>query len=143
MTRIRTLAVAALVFAAAPVRADDAKDMTGTWAVEKATIGGKDTTDALKVLKLTIEAGGKYSVAHGEEADKGTFTVDPKKSPKAMDIKSEAGGPLKGKTILAIYELKGDELTVCYDLGEKGRPEKFESPAGGNVLLVTYKREKK
>jgi len=107
MTRIRTLFAVALVFAAAPALADDAKDMVGTWAVEKATLGGKDMTETLKVLTLTIEAGGKYSVKHGEEADKGTFTMDAKASPKAMDVKSEGGGPLKGKSIPAIYELRG------------------------------------
>jgi len=144
MTRIRTLLAAAVVFSAAPALADDSKDLVGTWVVEKAMLGGKDAGETLKVLKLTIEAGGKYAVSsNGDEVDKGTFTLDAKKSPKAMDITSEGGGPLKGKTIPAIYELKGDTLTVCYDLEMKGRPAKFDSPEGGNVLLATYKREKK
>ena len=32
-----------------------------------------------------------------------------------MDI-TGTNGPNKGKTFLVIYELKGDELRVCYDL---------------------------
>ena len=60
-----------------------------------------------------------------------------------MEIKSETGGPLKGKTIPAIYELKGDGLTICYDMELKAKPAKFESPADSQVLLVPYKREKK
>ena len=56
MTRITALTAAVLVFAAAPARADDLADMVGTWTVEKATLGGKDTTEAktFKALKMTI-----------------------------------------------------------------------------------------
>ena len=145
MTAVRTL----LVFAAAGLGtltgaarlvADDAKDSIGTWVAEKATLGGKDID--LAGLKLKIEAGGKYTVDHGAEADKGTFTLDAKTTPKSMEIKSEMG-PLKGKTIPAIYELKGDTMTVCYDMEMKAKPAKFESPADSQVLLVVYKREKK
>lgn len=143
MTRIRTLLAAALAFAAAPALADDMKDMVGTWAIEKAELGGKDVAATLKGSKLTIETGGKYSSDVGGQSDKGTFTVDEKKSPKAMDIKSEAAPDLKDKTLPAIYELKGDTLTVCYGLDFKTRPAKFESPDKSEVLLVTYKREKK
>jgi uncharacterized protein (TIGR03067 family) len=143
MTRIRTLFAAALVLAAAPALADDAKDMVGAWAIEKATLGGKDFTGTLKDGKLTIAAGGKYESVVGGQTDTGTFTTDEKATPKAMDIKSETDGPLKGKTVPSIYELKGDSLTVCYDLDLKARPAKFESPDKSNVLLVVYKREKK
>jgi uncharacterized protein (TIGR03067 family) len=142
MTRIVTLFAAAMLFAA-PVRADDLKDMAGTWGIEKAELGGKDITATLTGGTLTIAAGGKYTSVVGGQTDTGTFTVDEKKSPKAMDIKSETEGPLKGQTVQAIYELKDDTLTVVYDLDLKGRPAKFESPEGSNVLLVVYKREKK
>jgi uncharacterized protein (TIGR03067 family) len=69
--------------------------------------------------------------------------VDEKAKPRAMDITSETEGPLKGKSVPAIYELKADTMTVCYDLDLKARPTEFKSPAGSNVLLVVYKREKK
>src|SRR5205085_10388653 len=130
---------AGLVVAAAAAMADADKDMVGTWEREKAELGGKDMGSPLKGPKLTIEAGGKYSSVVGQETDKGTFTVDEKKSPRAMDIKSEVSPDLKGKSIPAIYELKGDTMTVCYDLDLKDRPAKFESPEKSNVLLVTYK----
>jgi uncharacterized protein (TIGR03067 family) len=142
MTRILALAAVALV-TAAPAAADDPKDMAGTWAIEKAELGGKDILATLKDGKLTIAAGGKYTSEVGGQTDKGTFTVDEKAKPRAMDIKSETEGPLKDKTVQAIYELKGDAMTVCYDLDLKARPAEFKSPAGSNVLLVVYKREKK
>jgi uncharacterized protein (TIGR03067 family) len=51
-------------------------------------------------------------------------------------------GPNEGKTFLAIYELKGDELRVCYDLGGKDRPTEFVSKPETPLFLVTYRREK-
>jgi hypothetical protein len=45
-----------------------------------------------------------------------------------------------GRTILAIHELQGDQLTICYQLGPGERPGGFTSPKGSKVLLVRYKR---
>jgi hypothetical protein len=48
----------------------------------------------------------------------------------------------KGKIILAIYELKGDTLRVCYDLSGKARPSEFKAKPDTPLFLVNYKREK-
>lgn len=42
---------------------------------------------------------------------------------------------------LAIYELDGDTLRVCYDLSGKARPSEFKTKAETQLLLFTYKRE--
>jgi hypothetical protein len=44
--------------------------------------------------------------------------------------------------ILAIYEIDGDTLKVCYDLGGKNRPTEFKTKEGTALFLATYKREK-
>lgn len=147
---VRVLFSAALaLFLVAPLVADDKKNeadlkaMVGNWTVDKAELGGKDSTAVFKTLKFEIRAGGKYTVELGVK-DEGGFTVTADKSPKEMDIVSTEG-PNKGKTIKAIYKLDGDALTVCYNLDadKPGRPEKFESKAGTKTFLVTYKRAKK
>ena len=74
-------------------------------------------------------------------ADRGTVKLDPSKSPKAMDIRG-AEGPNKGKTILAIYELDGDTLRVCYDHSGKARPSAFKAEAKSPRSLITYRRAK-
>ena len=61
--------------------------------------------------------------------------------PAAMDIHGQEG-PNAGRTIQAIYQLAGDQLTVCYQLGAGERPAEFKSPAGSQVLLVHYRRVK-
>jgi len=49
-------------------------------------------------------------------------------------------GPNAGRTIPAIFELSGDRLTVCYQLGKGERPAAFDSKLGPQVLLIHYKR---
>ena len=119
------------------------KALVGNYRVAKAELGGKDLTEALKVLQFDITGPGKYTAQHGAEKDAGTFAVDSAKTPKEMDVKA-TGGPQKGKTVKAIYKLDGDTLTVCYDHDKPdNRPAKFESKEGTTVLLITYQREKK
>jgi uncharacterized protein (TIGR03067 family) len=145
------LALVATVVALATGRSQDKKDETaaadlkalvGKWKVEKAELGGQDARLLLQELKFEITAGGKYVAELAGQKDEGTFTVDPSKSPKTMDITGTTG-PNKGKTIPAIYQLEGDTLTIAYELDGGQRPTKFESPANSKVFLAVYKREKK
>ena len=76
---------------------------------------------------------GFESIKIGDKGEKGTFTLDPQKTPKAMDI-FPTEGDNNGKTLLAIYELAGDQLTICYSLTPTVRPEDFK--ADSNTLLV-------
>jgi uncharacterized protein (TIGR03067 family) len=138
--------VLSLAVAVAQEKKDDAaadlKAMVGKWKLEKAELGGKDALGLLKDLKFEITGPGKYLAQLGEQKDEGTFTVDPSKSPKEMDIKG-TGGPNKDKTIPAIYKLDGDTLTIAYELGGGKRPERFESKPDTKQYLAVYKREKK
>jgi uncharacterized protein (TIGR03067 family) len=129
----------------ATARADDKADLkagAGKWKLEKAEIGGKDALNTLKDLELEILADGKYTITVGSEKDQGTFTIDPTKTPKQMEIKP-TGGPNKGRTLKAIYKLDGDTLTICYELGDGGFPKAFESKPDTKLFLAVYKREKK
>jgi uncharacterized protein (TIGR03067 family) len=120
---------------------DDRKMMQGMWLPASAVLAGKNWPDkSLQTMSLTL-ADGTYTVKVGEGIDKGTVKLDPTKTPKAMDV-TGTEGPNKGKTFLAIYELKGDTLRICYDLGGKARPAAFESPEKAPLFLVTYKRSK-
>jgi uncharacterized protein (TIGR03067 family) len=120
---------------------DDAKKMEGTWAPVTAEASGKEFPEEIrKTIKLVL-TGGKYVVTVGKETDEGTCKVDSTKKPKTLDI-TGVKGPNQGKTILAIYELTGDTLRVCYDLSGKGRPTEFKTTTDSPLFLVTYRREK-
>jgi uncharacterized protein (TIGR03067 family) len=146
-TKVKRAFVASLVVVAALgtlARGDaeqDRKDMQGTWLLESAQLGGQKYPEKLlKTMKLVLKDHG-YTVTVGDQSDEGTVMLDPDKTPKAMDI-TGTNGPNKGKTILAIYELNGDTLRVCYDLSGEARPSEFEARPNTPLFLVHYKREK-
>lgn len=116
-------------------------NMDGTWIPTSAEIAGKKfPEDILKTMKLTVKEA-KYTVVVGKVMDEGTLKHDLTAKPMTVDIVGTEG-PNKGKTILAIFELDGDTLKVCYDLSGKARPTAFETKADSQLFLVTYKREK-
>ena len=140
----------AVVFAAAGAVADDKPDaekemkkFQGTWTFESSEAGGqKMPADEMKKLVLTFE-GAKHTVKNGDQVlQTGTQTLDPSKSPKAIDV-TITEGPSKGSVMLGIYEFDGDTLKVCFDFGGKNRPTEFKSPAGSMTFYNVHKRVKK
>jgi uncharacterized protein (TIGR03067 family) len=120
----------------------------GVWKPIAAVLGGVRLPDpALKAITLKV-TGENYEVTiegEGEkekESDKGTCTLDTTTSPKRMTIKG-TDGPNRGKTILAIYEMKDAvSMRVCYDLSGKEFPKEFKAPKGTPLYLVGYRRQK-
>ena len=121
--------------------APDTKAVEGAWTPIKAELAGQAWPDTvLKTISLKLH-NGQYNVSVGGQPDKGTYTIEPSTKPKSMTI-TGTDGPNKDKTFLAIYELEGDTLRVCYDLPGKQRPEEFKTAAETKLYLVTYNRVK-
>ena len=131
----------ALVVSCAPAAwSDNAKEnvLDGTWLPSTAEFGGKPFPEEVrKSIRLEIK-GDLYTVTVGKQPDRGTCKLNPSAMPKSLDI-TGTEGPNKGKTILAIYERKGDTLRVCYDLTGKSRPKEFKTKVGTQLFLVEYK----
>lgn len=137
MTLLAVLTFGTAAFA--DEKADAWKALKGTYTVEKAVLFGEENED-LKAAVLTL-TDGKYEVDFGGQVSKGTIALGLDKKPKTMDIE-ELEGANKGKMIVAIYELDGDTLKVCYSLEGKDRPKAFESKKDTQTLYVVYKRKK-
>jgi uncharacterized protein (TIGR03067 family) len=120
--------------------ADDLKLLAGTWKPNEANLGGNKIDPMVLEKAKVVYEGEKYTITIGEKGEMGTFTLDPKKMPKQMDI-FPTSGDNNGKTLLAVYELVGDKLTICYSLTPTVRPENFE-PASNTLLVVKYDRVK-
>ncbi len=121
--------------------ANDNDAIQGTWLPLTAELGGKTFPDEVrKTIKLTVEDD-KYTVTVGQAVDQGTVKLNPAAKPKELDI-TGTEGTNKGRTILAIYELEGNTLRICYALSGAGRPTEFKTREGSQLFLVTYKREK-
>jgi uncharacterized protein (TIGR03067 family) len=142
---LKTMVVLALLlsFASAAWSADskDGDTIEGTWLPSTAELAGKMFPDEVrKTIKLVIKDD-KYTVTVGKVVDQGNAKLNPGAKPKELDV-TGTDGPNKGKTFLAIYELDGDTLRVCYDVSGKSRPTEFKTKEGTQLFLVTYKREK-
>jgi len=130
--------------------AGDAKDevkkelarFEGTWKlVSLETEQNKLTEEALKHLQLKLE-GDKFTTFDEGRESHGTFKIDPTKKPKTIDI-TLTDGPMKGKTMVGIYELEGDTYKLCADILGKNRPTEFAIKPGSGHVLEVLKREKK
>jgi uncharacterized protein (TIGR03067 family) len=113
------------------------KGLVGTWQVVSATEGG-NANDKMKGRLVVFE---DYTVTvKAEKGDmKATYQADPKK--KTIDL-TPTEGKNKDKTILGIYELKKDRLTICYAHPDKDRPKDFTAGKGSGNVLVVLKRAK-
>ena len=143
-----TLTTFLIIFSATASLADEPQRANefrfdGVWKPKSAMLGGVLLPPpTLKGTTLTIE-GDRYEVTvEGEDhADRGSVTRDESVTPHRMTIKSQEG-PNKGKTILAIYEIKGpDAYRACYDLSGKAFPKDFKSPKGSQLYTVGYRRQ--
>lgn len=129
-------------FAAEP--RDDSQLIQGTWVPAQAVLAGQAMPEpflASITLKLTD---GKYEALIADRADRGSYKLDTKASPKGMVIVG-TDGPNLNKSLPAIYELDGDTLRVCYDVSGTNRPSRpteFKSTTSNQLFLVTYRRKK-
>lgn len=121
----------------------DAVRQQGVWKPIAAILGGVFLPPpTLKGTTLSIDGMSYEVTVEGEDhADRGTFTLDTTTTPKRMTIKG-TDGPNKGKTILAIYEMKNEvSMRVCYDLSGKEFPKAFKAPKGMPRYLAGYRKQ--
>jgi uncharacterized protein (TIGR03067 family) len=136
--------LAAVLPAADEDEGDKAK-LQGTWklvAVEKD--GGKPqkvTNKSTDYFELKF-AGDKVTATFKQgTSEKGTHKIDPSQKPKTINFMPTTSDD-KGKTLLGIYELKGNTLKMCVAEPEiKKRPKEFKSKGEG-VIVYELQRVK-
>jgi uncharacterized protein (TIGR03067 family) len=138
--KLLMLGVGLLVLSLTNTNAEEKqKTIEGTWIPVSAEVGGqKLPDDALKGTRLILKAG-QYSYQNDRGVDQGNYKLLTVDDSRAMDINGTEG-PNKGRTFLAIYELSGDSLKICYDLEGKVRPKSFKTEKGTKQFLAEYKR---
>ncbi len=107
----------------------------------RANVAGTElVVKELRVKYLILNSGG-YSIVDrtNQIVDSGEYLVDEAVSPRTMDIVGRVG-PNAGRTMLAIYRLEADRLTVCYDLDGKERPSDMRTREDQLLLSITYTR---
>jgi uncharacterized protein (TIGR03067 family) len=110
--------------------------LQGVWKLTELIEGGKKmpTKDA------TIEfKGDQLFLTFGGEKQKGTYTINPTKTPAWLDVTIERDG--KRQTTKGIYEVKRDQMRFCHPNGETGeRPTAFE--ATPQTVIAVLKKQK-
>jgi uncharacterized protein (TIGR03067 family) len=140
MTRIAlTLALLGVpVFMWAGDVATEKAKLQGSWAAVAVLDRGKpEPEERVKMLKLLVKDD-KYIYEISGKSFSAMFKLDPKEKPAAIDITFEEG-PIKGKTMKAIYVIEDDTLKIC---AADERPKEFAGSKENGAILFTFKREK-
>jgi uncharacterized protein (TIGR03067 family) len=121
--------------------AEARRALEGAWAPVAVSVAGTSLEPGqLRVRYLLLECGGYRIIDRSNQVvDSGHYTLDAGATPAAIDIVGEHG-PNAGRTLLAVYALEGDALTVCYDVEGGARPATLAARAASPLLSITYER---
>jgi uncharacterized protein (TIGR03067 family) len=117
------------------------KGLAGSWVPVAANVSGKELVVAELRVKYLVLDGRDYSIIDrsNQIVDKGEYLVNDNAIPWTIDIVGR-DGPNAGRSMLAIFQLEGDRLTVCYDLDSDARPSNMEPLEDQLLLCITYAR---
>jgi uncharacterized protein (TIGR03067 family) len=124
-----------------PTTQEDFDRFQGTWSVLALVNDGQPMpAAALKNAEFIVE-GTHYAMRGVEDSFRGSFTLNPKASPKAIDSTFvDTVGKEQGRA-RGIYEFRGDRLIICWS--EQGaRPTELASKPGSGTRLIELRREK-
>ena len=113
----------------------------GAWVPVAANVSGKELLVAELRVKYLVFDGHDYSIIDrsNQIVDRGEYLVNENATPQTLDIVGR-DGPNAGRSMLAIFELEGDRLTVCYDLQGDSRPADMLPQENQLLLSITYER---
>lgn len=125
--------------ASAPSAAEEAAGLQGAWqviAIEAA--GDKVPDDRVKKIDLSyLFEGNKVTVHRPDRKDNpGTFAVDPKHTPKRIDLYLPGQGRMQG-----VYSVDGKTLRLCLSVDERKYPTAVESKAEPKTDLLTFQKK--
>jgi len=117
-------------------------ELVGGWVRVEATGNVFPLPDRFPVY-VTFTADGRYVRRHADDPPhpERVWSVDPKATPAALDIRHATG--TDAQLFVAIYKVEGDTLTICGQHGGgRPRPTEFAAPKGTTFSLQVYKRVK-
>ena len=117
------------------------KRLEGAWLPVAAYVAGEVLpVTELRIARLLIKDAG-YQILDNQQhvVDRGELRLDAA-SAAALDLVG-LEGPNAGRTLLAIYELSNDLLSICYDMEGAERPRSMQPEEDQILLLITYARD--
>ena len=137
------MGLAAVGISAAEPADKDNEAMQGEWTIESLTFHGNQVEAAeLTTWRRVVEKNHVIWRRGEETLLELDIKFDASQKPKTLDS-TVATGDQKGQVTLAIYELEGDVLRVCFADPGQPRPTDYSSNAGSLQGMYTAKRVKK
>ena len=117
--------------------------LEGEWAMVSGERDGQALPEEYVKTGKRVAKDGVSTVTIGDMVlMKSKFTIDPAKTPKAIDFVG-LEGPTAGQKLHGIYELDGDTVRFCFAPADKDRPTDFTTKEGSGRTLSVWKRAKK
>jgi uncharacterized protein (TIGR03067 family) len=123
------------------MQADAPPGLEGAWIPVAASVSGQELVVAELRVKYLVLDGHDYSIVDrsNQIVDRGEYLVNDSARPRTLDIVGR-DGPNAGRSMLAIFELENNRLTVCYDLDGRHRPSNMQGQEDQLLLSITYER---
>jgi uncharacterized protein (TIGR03067 family) len=133
------MAAVVIVAPAGGAPPEDRDELRGTWKlVSSIREKEKVVPGDLERSELVFE-GETYRIKRGDTLEKGTYSLDASKAPKAIDV-VPGEGPNKGQTIKGIYKCEGKTLSACVGRPGKDRPTSFDAETNDEHMLFVYEK---
>ncbi|HEY6484108.1 MAG TPA: TIGR03067 domain-containing protein [Steroidobacteraceae bacterium] len=115
--------------------------LAGAWVPVAANVSGQALLVGELRVKYLVLDGRDYSIIDRSNriVDSGEYLVNERAMPPTIDIVGR-DGPNAGRSMLAIFELDDDHLTVCYELDGAARPANMQAQQDQLLLSITYQR---
>ena len=114
---------------------EDARGILGDWVVVSQTRDG--WLEPYQVGKPLAFSGGTMSSPDGSPDI--NYRLDAHTTPRSITLEASLGGTRK--SVLGIYELRGDTLRLCLAGPSSPKPTQFVSRVGDKRLLIVLTRE--
>lgn len=115
------------------------RQLEGEWRFVALQLDGSDVpASAFSHSRLLID-GDRFRTESPEANYEGVFTIDAGTEPMRIDIEF-VEGPETGNWSYGIYELDGDQLTICLGLVGAARPVGFSTKPGCGHALERLRR---
>jgi uncharacterized protein (TIGR03067 family) len=113
--------------------------LEGEWNFVGLQVDGNDMPPAATASSRLLIDGDRFRMESPEANYDGIFTIDAGAEPMRIDIEF-VEGPEAGHSSLGIYELAGDQLTICLGLVGSTRPVSFSTKPGSGHALERLRR---
>jgi uncharacterized protein (TIGR03067 family) len=113
--------------------------LEGTWEFDSLEVDGRPMPEPMFESSRILIDGDCFRSEMGGTTYEGVFNIDVEKNPHAIDIEF-VSGPELGNWNYGIFELAGERLTICLDMGGHDRPPAFRTTQGSHCALEILRR---